>query len=49
MEEFDNLDNYKGNRVHDMKVVCDYHIYIGELPLESGNTDLDDFINNLND
>lgn len=49
MDEFDNLDIYNGNPVHDMEVDYDYHINTGKLADEFGDTDLDDFINNLND
>ncbi len=48
MDEFYNLDNYIGNPVHDMEVDYDCHINTGELPSEVGDTDLEDFIKNLN-
>ncbi len=37
------------NPVHDMVVDYDYHINTGELAVEFGVSELDDFINNLND
>lgn len=32
MDEFDNLDNYNGEPVHDMEVDDDHHISPWELP-----------------
>ncbi len=49
MDEYEDLDSYNGNPVHDMEVDYDFHINTGELPAEFGDSDLDDFINNLND
>ena len=49
MDELDNLDYYNGEPVHDMEVDYDYHINTGELADEFGDSDLDDFIANLND
>ncbi len=48
MDELDNLGIYNGDTVLDMYVDYDYHINTGELDDEFGDTDLDDFINNLN-
>lgn len=49
MDELDNLDYYNGEPVHDMEVDYDFHINTGELTDEFGDSDLDDFIANLND
>lgn len=49
MDEFDNIDNYNGDPVHDKESDYDYNINTGELPFNFGDTNLDDFINNLND
>ncbi len=49
MDELDDLGTYDGDTVHDMYVDYDYHINTGELADELGDSDLDDFINNLND
>lgn len=49
MDVLDDLGTYNGDIVHDMTVDYDYHINTGELDDEFGDTDLDDFINNLND
>ena len=47
--DFDNLDIYHGDPVHDMEVDYDYHINIGELSDIFDDDNLDDYINNLND
>ena len=49
MDEYEDLDTYNGNTVHDMEVDYDFHINTGELPDEFGDADLDEFIDNLND
>lgn len=49
MNEYDDLDIYNGDTVHDMEVDYDFHINTCELPAEFRDSDLDDFINNLND
>ncbi len=49
MHGLDELGIYNGDHVHDMYVDYDYHINTGELADEFGDSDLDDFINNLND
>ncbi len=49
MYELDDLGTYNGDIVHDMEVDYDYHINTGKLANEFVDTDLDDFINNLND
>lgn len=47
--EYDNLDDYNGNPIHDTVVDADYHINTGAVVSECDDTDLDDYINNLND
>ena len=49
MNEYDDLDTYNGDPVHDMEVDYDFHINTGELTDEFGDADLEEFINNLND
>lgn len=49
MDEYEDLDTYIGDSVHDMEVDYDFHINTGELPVAFGDSDLDDFINNLTD
>lgn len=49
MDEYEDLDTYNGDSVHDMEVDYDFHINTGALPDEFGDSDLNDFINNLND
>ncbi len=49
MDVLDDLGTYNGDIVHDMTVDYDYHINTGELDDEFGDSDLDDYINNLND
>ena len=49
MDKLDNLGTYDGDAVHDMEVNYAYHINTGELANEFGGSDLDDFINNIND
>lgn len=49
MDEFDDLDTYNGDTVHDMYVDSDYEINTGEFPDVLDEADLDNFIDNLND
>ena len=45
----DNLDMYNGDAVHDMWVDTDYNENTGELPYVEDATDLDNYLDNLND
>ena len=49
MDEYDDLDTYNGDPVHDGWVDFDYHENTGELPYVEDEADLDNFIDNLND
>ena len=49
MTDYDELDTYNGDPVHDMEVDYDFHINTGELSDIFDDTDLDQFIDNLND
>lgn len=49
MNEFDDLDQYNGDTVHDMNVDSDYEINTGELPEIFDEADIDEFIDNLDD
>lgn len=49
MDEYEDLDSYNGNPVHDMEVDYDFHINTGELPDCFEDDNLEDYINNLND
>ena len=49
MNEFDDLDMYNGDTVHDMYVDSYYEINTGELPEVLDEADLDEFIDNLDD
>lgn len=50
MDDYENLDTYNGDSVHDMWVDSDYNENIGELQYNiEDETDLDNFIDNLND
>lgn len=49
MDEYDKLDIYNNDVVHDMEVDYDFHINTGELPDEFNDTDFYEYINNLND
>lgn len=49
MNEYEDLDIYNGNAVHDMEVDYDCNINSSELPEYFKGTDLDTFIDNLND
>ena len=47
--DFDDLDTYNGDTVHNMYVDSDYEINTGELSEVFDEADLDDFIDNLDD
>ena len=49
MDEYDDLNTYNGDQVHDSWVDFDYHENTGELSDIFGDTDLDQFIDNLDD
>ena len=49
MADYDDLDAYNGDTEHDMWVDFDYHENTGELSDIFGDTDLDQFIDNLDD
>lgn len=49
MDEYEDLDMYDGNPVHDMNVDFDLHMNTGELSGLFEDTDLDELIDNLND
>ena len=49
MDEYEDLDAYNGDTEHDMWVDFDYHENTGELSDLFEDTDLDQFIDNLND
>ncbi len=49
MNEYDDLDIYNSDAVHDMEVDFDYHINTGELPECFEDIDIESFIDNLND
>lgn len=49
MDEYEDLDMYDGNPVLDMNVDFDRYMNTGELSDLFEETDLDDFIDNLND
>ena len=49
MDKYDDLYAYNYNPVHDMEVDYDFHINTGEISEVFEDTDLDAFINNLND
>lgn len=49
MDELENLDSYNGNPEHDSWVDYDYHENTGELSDLFDDSNMDDFINNLND
>lgn len=49
MDEYDDLDTYNGEPVHDGWVDFDYYENTGELSGLFEETDLDQFIDNLND
>ena len=47
--DYDDLDTYDGDPVHDSRVDFDYNENTGELSDIFDDTDLDQFIDNLND
>lgn len=49
MNDINDLDTYNGDQVHDDWVDFDYNENTGELSGLFEDTDLDDFIDNLND
>lgn len=49
MDEYEDLDAYNGDTEHDMWVDFDYNENTGELSDIFDDTDLDQFIDNLND
>lgn len=49
MSEYDDLDTYNGDPVHDSWVDFDYNENTGELSYIFDDTNLDQFIDNLND
>lgn len=49
MTDYDDIDIYNGDAVHDMELDFDYHINTGELPEYFEDSDLEQFIDNLND
>ena len=49
MEEYEDLDAYNGDTEHDMWVDFDYNENTGGLSVIFDDTDLDQFIDNLND
>ena len=49
MDELDNLGTYDGDTVHDMYVDYDYQINTSELSDLFEDTNMDAYINNLND
>lgn len=49
MTEYDDLDIYNGDAVHDIEVDFGHHINTGELPEYFEEADTDIFIDNLND
>lgn len=49
MDDFNDLDTYNGDPVHDGWVVLDYNKNTGELSGLFEDTEPDQFIDNLND
>ena len=49
MDEYEDLDMYEGNPVHDINVDFDRHINTDELPEYFEEAVIDIFIDNLND
>lgn len=49
MDEYEDLDAYNGDTEHDMWVDFDYNENTGELSGLFEDTDIDQFIDNLND
>jgi hypothetical protein len=48
MDEYEDLDIYNGDAVHDMNVNFDRYMNTGEGAELFDETDLDDYIDNLN-
>lgn len=49
MDELDDLSKYNGETEHDMWVDFTTHEYTGELREYFDDTDVDDFVDNLDD
>ena len=49
MDELGDLDTYNGNPEHDMWVDLTTHEYTGELGEYFDDTDVDNYVDNLND
>lgn len=49
MDEYEDLDAYNGDTEHDMWVDFDYNENTGELSGLFEDSDIDSYINNLND
>lgn len=49
MDDYENLDTYNGDAVHDMWVDADYNENTGELPYVEDETGHDSYIDKLND
>lgn len=49
MDEYEDLDAYNGDTEHDMWVDFDYNENTGELSGIFDDSDIDSYINNLND
>lgn len=49
MADYDDLDSYNGDPVHDGWIDFDYNENTGELSGLFEDTDINDFIDNLND
>ena len=47
--DYEELDTYNGDTIHDMYVDSDYEINTGEIPEVFDEADLDDYIDNLDD
>ena len=47
--DFDDLDIYNGDTIHDIYVDSDYELNTGELPEVFDESHLDEFIDNLDD
>lgn len=47
--DYEDIDKYNGDIIHDMYVDSEYEINTGELSEVFDEADLDDYINNLND
>ena len=49
MDEYEDLDAYNGDTEHDMWIDFDYNENTGELSGIFDDSDIDSYINNLND